>query len=208
MAELTLTLEDYKNAISETYQPTVTIEYCGLGLRIKKHLSVEEMMTFVSKVVTTCFASDTGEYMPEIKDFAIRSAILEHYTELELPNELSERYDFVYQSEIVSCVVQHVDASQFDAMIEAINEKVEHLAQSHIKALNKQMSEAVSAFSALEKKISDIFSGIDNKTISNLVSAISNGSFDERKLVQAFKKDMATERHVKDNVVQMPVKDQ
>lgn len=200
MSEKRISIEDFKKAVAEDFEPAVDVDWRGLTLHIKKCLSLEEMMTFVSDVVSSCFAADTNEYLPEVKDFSTRCCILENYAGFVLPKSLSEKYEMVYNSDIVSFVVQYVEHMQFNAMLAAIDHKIEHQAQSNIEALNKQMNEVVAGLSALEKNLSGIFGGVDNETITKIAGAIADGSFDESKLVKAFTADISSDN----KVVQMP----
>lgn len=200
MSENKISIEEFKKVVAEDFEPVVDVDWRGLTLHIKKCLSLEEMMTFVSDVVSSCFAENTNEYLPEIKDFSTRCCILENYAGFILPKSLSEKYEMVYNSDIVSFVVQYVEHMQFNAMLAAIDHKIEHQAQNNIEALNKQMNEVVAGLSALEKNLSSIFGGVDNETITKIAGAIADGSFDESKLVKAFTENADSDG----KVVQMP----
>lgn len=200
MSENRISIEEFKNAIANDFTPEVDVDWRGITLHIKKCLSLETMMTFVSDVVSSCFAANTNEYLPEIKDFSTRCCILENYAGFILPKSLDEKYEMVYSSDIVSFVVQYVEHGQFNAMLAAIDRKIEHQAQSNIEALNKQMNEVIAGFDALERNLSSIFGGVDNETITKIAGAIANGNFDENKLVKAFSEEMNTDG----KVVQMP----
>lgn len=196
MSEKNFSIEDFKKAVAENFEPAVDVDWRGFSLHIKKCLSLEEMMTFVNNVVSSCFAADTNEYLPEIKDFSTRCCILENYAGFILPKSINEKYDLVYSSDIVSFVVQHVEHTQFNSMLAAIDHKIEHQAKSNIEALNKQMNEVVAGLSALEKNLSGIFGDIDDETISKIAGAIANGNFDESKLVKAFTENVGSDRRV------------
>lgn len=200
MSENRISIEELKKAVAENFEPVVNVDWRGLTLHIKKCLSLEEMMTFVSDVVSSCFAADTNEYLPEIKDFSTRCCIMENYAGFILPKAIDEKYKIVYSSDIVSFVVQYVEHGQFNAMLAAIDRKIEHQAQSNIEALNKQMNEVIAGFDTLEKNMSNIFGGVDNETITKIAGAIANGSFDENKLVRAFTEDTSSDS----KVAQMP----
>lgn len=200
MSENKISIEEFKKVVVEDFEPVVDVDWRGLTLHIKKCLSLEEMMTFVSDVVSSCFAENTNEYLPEIKDFSTRCCILENYAGFILPKSLGEKYEMVYNSDIVSFVVQYVEHMQFNAMLAAIDHKIEHQAQNNIEALNKQMNEVVAGLSALEKNLSSIFGGVDNETITKIAGAIADGSFDESKLVKAFTENADSDG----KVVQMP----
>ena len=204
MSENKITIDEIKNAIANDFSPEVEVDWRGITLCIKKCLSLETMMTFVSDVVASCFAADTNEYLPEIKDFSTRCCILENYANITLPKNLSDKYELVYSSDIVSFVVQYVEHGQFNSMLAAIDRKIEHQAQNNIEALNKQMNEVVTGLSALEQNLSGIFNGVDNDTIAKIAGAIADGNFDENKLVKAFSEEMNRDS----KVVQMPKKEE
>lgn len=204
MSKSAVSIEDIENTIESECKPVTGIDWRGLTIPIKSHLSVSDMMEFTSGVVQSCFAVSTGEYIPEVKDFAIRCAVLAYYVGVELPEDLESKCDLVYGSDIVDCVIRSINATQYYSMCTAIDKKIDNIAQSNIEALNKQMGEVVAGFEALEEKLSGVFGSIDNDTVSKVAGAIANGSFDENKLVAAFQNNM---KH-KDNVVPMPTEDE
>lgn len=181
-----LSFDEIKKVIPADDENYATADWKGIKFRIKTILSLEEMMGFVHGVVTSCFAEDTGEYLPEIKEFAIRCSVLEDYGNIELPDDLNEKYALVYGTGIVDCIASSVDSTQLEDILNAIDEKVEHIAQSNIEALNKKMAEVVAKFESLEANISNVFSAVDADTVTKVASAVASGTFDEKKLVQAF----------------------
>lgn len=195
-----LSFDEIKNVIPANDENYATVDWKGIKFRIKTILSLEEMMGFVHGVVTSCFAEDTGEYLPEIKEFAVRCAVLEDYGNIELPDDLNEKYALVCGTDIVDCIAGSVDSTQLEDILNAIDEKVEHIAQSNIEALNKKMAEVVAKFESLEANISKVFSAVDADTVTKVASAVASGAFDEKKLVQAFSHQASAQK----NVVPMP----
>ena len=187
MSENKINIDEFKAAINAISTPDAVVEWHGIEMTIKRLLSLEEMLTFVNDVVSSCFEEKTGEYIPEIKDFAIRCSIMESYAGFVLPSDLSEKYSMIYNSDIVSFIVMHIDKNQFESILSSIDDKIEHLAQNNIEAINKQMNELIAGFSTIEQNLSNIFGNVDSDTISKIAGAIVDGSFDEKKLVDAFK---------------------
>lgn len=186
--------DKYDETIANNSESVTEVKWQGITLIVKKRLSLDEMMTFVSDVVLSCFATDTNEYLPEIKDFSIRCSILESYAGFVLPESLSDKYETVYSSDIVSTIIHCVDQGQFNAMLEAIDNKIDYKSQSNIEALNKRMNEVIDGLSTLEHNLSSIFSDIDSDTISKLASAIIDGNFDKNRLVKAFSEEKNAEK--------------
>lgn len=182
-----ITIEDYRKMTEKEFEQTIDAKWNNMALHIKHTLNLKEMMSFVQYVTGSCFSEDTNEYLPEIRDFATRCCIIENYSDLVLPESTDEKYEIVYNSDIVAFIVQKIDQPQFKEMLAAIDVKIKHMAQNSIEALNKQMSEVFSGLSILEKVASDMFNGIDTDTISKIAKTISDGGFSEKKLIEAFK---------------------
>lgn len=187
MSGLKVDINAFKAAVEANTSQEVTTEWHGIEMVIKRCLSLEEMMTFVNDVVSSCFEEKTGEYIPEIKDFAIRCSIMESYAGFVLPKDVSEKYSLIYSSDIIPFIVQNVEQNQFNSILSSIDEKIKHCAQNNIEAINKQMNELIAGFSTIEQNLSNLFGGVDNETISKIAGAIAGGSFDEKRLVEAFK---------------------
>lgn len=191
-----LSFDEIKKVIPANDENYATVDWKGTKFCVKTILSLEEMMGFVHGVVTSCFAEDTGEYLPEVKEFAIRCSVLEDYGNIKLPDDLNEKYALVYRTGIVDCIAGSVDSTQLEDILNAIDEKVEHIAQSNIEALNKKMAEVVAKFESLEANISKVFSAVDADTVTKVASAVASGTFDEKKLVQAFSHQASAPKNV------------
>jgi len=194
-----ITANELRDAIMGDYHPTTEFSWRGLTIEVKHHLSLAETVGFAGGVADTCFVADTGEYIPEVKDFAIRCAILEYYADIELPEDLEEKCNLVYGSDLIACILQYVDNAQWDALCMAIDDKIDNMASANVGALNRQMSSIASDFERLGKKMEEAFSGVDSSTISKIAGAVVNGGIDENKLVAAFRRDLEQ----KSNIIQM-----
>lgn len=176
----------FDKVIKNASTPTKTIEWNGIEVVIKETLSFKEMMTFVDSATKSCFDIDSGTYLPEVKDFAIKSCVLEMYTNLPILENSECMYDFIYCSNIIPTVLQQINRQQLDEILQAVNDKIDNLAQSNIEMINKQMNELYTHFNRLQNQLSKAFSGVGSNDITKLVSAISNGKLDESKLVQEY----------------------
>ena len=60
-----------ENTVTEILNGTDNVE-----IHIAKTLTLHEMLLFVQEVVEACIDGETGEYLPEAYDFAIRAGVL------------------------------------------------------------------------------------------------------------------------------------
>ena len=172
--------------IMKRYQTTETVEWNGLQVVIKKNLSLEEMMTFANSVVKSCFDQASGAYMPEVKDFAIRANVLDMYTNFTLPKDLGKQYDMVVQSGAVEMVLNYINYVQFNELVKAIDSKLQNTADANIQAFITKLDNVTTAFSDMQSKMEQMFSGVDTEDIGKLVGAIANGDNTEEGIVKSY----------------------
>ena len=108
------------------------------------------------------------------------------YANFALPANVERKYDLIYCTNAVKTVVANINVTQFEEIINSINAKVNNIAQANVEAVNRQMNELYAAFNNLQEQMSGIFDGIGTEEVSKLIGAISEGKFDETKLIQAY----------------------
>ena len=164
----------------------MNVEWSGLSLVIERHLNLAEMAKFGDVCVRACFNPDDASYSPEVKDLAIRSCIVALYTNVTLPKNIAKQYELIYHSMILDTISVNVDQIQLNAIIRAIDDKVEHLAAANIEMVNKQMNDLYGALDGVQKQMSEMFNGVDADDIKNIMGALTDGGLDEEKLVKAY----------------------
>lgn len=185
MSEIKVSVDEFKKAVGNGFNEATDVKWRGLSIYVNKYLSLKQMLEFADSVTEGCFASDTGAYLPEVKDFAIRCAVLEYYGNFTLPSDVEDRYALAYGSDAFMIVLEHVDKYQYGELIMAIDKKIDNKAQSNIETITKQMNEIVYGLNDIEKNVSEAFRGVDGNAVSKIAEAIVDGKFDENKLVSA-----------------------
>lgn len=175
-----------ERVVKEQYPEPVTQGWHGNEVTIKPMLGLNEMMEFVDGVVKTCFIGDEQKYTPEVRDFAIRCSVLEMYANFTLPENVEHKYEFVYGCDAVEFVLGHIDHEQFEMILDAIDEKIEHIASAQAEAVMQKANELFAELEQLEKNLANVFEGIDEKDMAGIVKALQSGTLDEEKLVNAY----------------------
>lgn len=189
-----ISINAWEQVMKDTYTHSSTVDWNGVEITIINTLPMKEMLTFVDNVVKSCFTQDTLTYIPEVKDFAIKSNLVEMYTNVSLPSNLATRYDLIYRTDLVETILKSINIAQYSEMFAAIEDKIANIAQANIEATHRQMNELYAAFDNMQKQIAEMFAGIGADDMTKLVSALANSALDERKLVDAY-----TEHQAKDN---------
>lgn len=169
-----------------TYVPTETIKWHDIEVTITKTLPLKDVIGMVNDIVDSCFALEDGDFLPEIRDFAIKSAVLEKYANFTMPSNTSAQYDLIYRTDAFAAVYAHINIEQFNEICLAVDRKLQYKADANIEAINRQMQTLFDAFEEIEKNLSSLFTGMDNESMAKLVDAISNGQLDEEKLMKSY----------------------
>lgn len=193
-----ISVNAFERAMSNNYTPTETLMWNDIEITIKKTLSLKEMLTFVDRVVKSCFANDSNSYMPEVEDFMRRVCVLEKYANFTMPSNLENQYALVYQTDAFDRVLEHINYEQYDEICFAITDKIRNLAQANIEALHTQINKLYNAFDGLQTQFADLFGNISSEDIRSVTNAIVKGGVDEEKLVEAYKKAYASESNTLD----------
>lgn len=187
-----ISVNAFEKAVVDTYVPFESFEWNGIDVLVKKTLSLKEMLEFVDGVTKSCFNEDTNAYRPEAKEFAIKIFVLEKYANFTMPKNIKSKYDLIYQSDIVSCVLKHVNIEQYNEIVSAINQKVNNIAQANIEAVNKQMNELCNSFDNLRSSLEATFSEINADELKNAIGYISGGQIvNDDKILELYSKTIS-----------------
>ena len=198
-----ITVSEFEKAVRGAQTRFFDVEWNGLMLHIRHQVNLEYMIRYVDYVVAACFDANTGEYLPEAKDFAIRSGAVEFFTNITLPDDVNRKYNLMYGTDIINVVMSYVDAGQMNSLLIAIDKKLDYLANANIERVRKQLNDVTQSFAELSNTMEQAFSGITGEEISKIASAVAGGAFDEAKLVQLFaeQKLMSGNEQSSDNVI-------
>ena len=188
-----VSVNSLEKAVSEhATNDLVEKEWGGISFVVKPLLSFKEMLTFVDGVVKSCFTPTDGTYIPEIKDFAIRCSIIEIYANLSMPSNVEKRYSIACGcDDLIDTIMSCVNKRQFHAMIEAIDEKIEHTAEANISDITSRINDVYTSFAAIENQFADIFGNVNKDDIGKMVSSLTNGGFSENAIVKAIYEEKA-----------------
>lgn len=180
---------EIKDAVEKERDDITVVEFGGVEIEVKNTVDVFRFAAMVDFAVSVCFDGETGEFLPEFKDYGIRSMILTGYTNIEMPESMSEQYELLYGSTLFDTVLGGIDCDQVDSFYNSVNTKLKHRASIDINGAQKKLDDMVDSIEKFEDSVGDLFGGIDADDIKGLVDAFLNGAFDENKLIEAVVKN-------------------
>lgn len=175
------------------FQNENTIQWYETEVRVKHTLTLAEMLSFVDDVVGSCFHDQMG-YMPEVKDFAIKSNILTRYANFSMPDNLEHRYQMVYGTDAVDAVCSAIDTVQLQEIVNSINSKIRFLCDSKANLIQERINSVLETMEEMRDNTKDIFGGLSQDDLKALMGAITEHGLSEQKIVEAYMEQKRAER--------------
>ena len=182
VASIEKVMKEHFTGVSKTF------DWYGVEVEYKENISMEHMVTFVDEVVNSCFDKN-GDYVPEFKDFLIRTFVVQLYSNVRMPQDIKKQYDILFCSDLFDVLVQHIDSEQYLSMLSAIDAKLKYRSSADVIATKQTLNELIAQFQNYGEQLAQV----DIEDIRNIAGAINTIDFDEGKLVDAVLNQKTTE---------------
>ena len=160
-----------------------TIDICGKEVQVKSGLGLTETIGFVDSVATTVLDHETGEYRPELFDFALDAMVLMYFTNIALPADAGEQFDLVCNTNLCFEVKRNIDTEQLDRLYASADRKIFHLLRCAENTLATKMTDLLASFEQLRECTRDVFSNVGGASLKSMVDRLSG--IDEAALAKA-----------------------
>jgi len=159
------------------------IDICGKEVLVKSGLGLTETIGFVDSVASTVVDEETGDYHPELFDFAFGAMLLMYYTNIALPEDSGVQFELVCHTDLCFEVRKHLDIEQLDSLRAAAELKVAHLLRCAENTFASKMTELLASFAQLREMTQDVFSNIGGADLKAMVDNLA--CMDEAALAHA-----------------------
>lgn len=157
-----------------------------IEVTVRRVLPLYDVMQFVADVVSTCVDTETGEYIPEVQAFAVRSAVLTMYANFTLPKDPQKQYDLIYNTTAFQQVLDVIDRVQYDEILYSINERIKHEVAMLESSMARQVAELTDNMNRFIKNSEELFGSVGGDDVGALVKNLSKiGKVNEEELVKA-----------------------
>ena len=180
-----ISINAFESVVKENFENTVTKEWFGIPVTIIKTISFEEVVNFVAEVADNCFLSD-GRYIPEAMQALIDCGIVRHYTNINLPANLSSAYDLVMRSGIIDFIMPEINSNQYNDIIIAIRDKIEYACDTNVTEFRNSLSDMMVSMIDLQDRTRELFGKISPDEIQTLLAAFGDDKDVENKVVDAY----------------------
>lgn len=149
------------------------VEWNGIKIYIKKTLSLKEQLQFVSFVTEASF-DENGEYRPEMRSFAMFTQVIDQYTNIPIGDDVENLYRFIYETDIIDIIYDHINISQYEDIRLAILDKINNISSANVEAVNFQVKAALQSLSEELEHLPTLFENISKEDLEKLFGAIQH----------------------------------
>lgn len=161
----------YKNAEQD-------VELCdGVIVKVKRTIPLDDAIHLAEYIAGSVVDGDSGEYTPEIFEFAKRTGVIMYYTNIKLPENVDDQYMFVFDTDVYYYVGDVINDIQLESIVEAAQEKIDFILDVISSTAIMKVSELVDAVGNMIHDAGETFSGLSEEDIKKFVQNV--GSLDK-----------------------------
>ena len=147
----------------------IAVDIRSKEVLVKPCLGLTETIAFVDSVATTVLDPETGEYRPELLDFAFDAMLLMYFTNIALPDDAEEQFELVSHTDLCFQVKKNIDTEQLDMLYAAVDTKIHHLLRCTENTLAAKMANLLDSFEQLQDMSRDVFSSVGGADLKAMV---------------------------------------
>ena len=182
-----ISINAFESVVKENFENTVTKEWFGIPVTITKTISFEEVVNFVAEVADNCFLSD-GRYIPEAMQGLIDCGVVRHYTNINLPANLSSAYELVMRSGIIDFIMPEINSNQYNDIIIAIRDKIEYVCDSNTAEFKHAMEKMTISMNEIQEATKDLFGKVSPDDIQKIIGLYGDDHTIEERVVDEYLK--------------------
>ncbi len=180
-----ITIENMAEVISDRFPNEQHISYYGNDLVVLRVIPFYAVKALVTSISDACFDKDTGEYIPENRDFATRLCIVGAYTNVDVPEDTESQYAMLYGSDLIDHVYAAISNDQLDTIIRSVTERCKDRSDARAAAMEREFNSFMDSANQFLNSIAGLFDGVSQDDLKKMISAIGEGGIDEEKIVKA-----------------------
>ena len=178
--------EDIKNDLTfDVYGKTEKITVCGHEITVARSLTYNELLYFVEYVANSCFTDD-GIYVPQVFTTMFRSAVINSFTDIEVPVEMDAKFSFVNYTSVYDEVAAVVGKDLIGYLSDIVDEKIDYLIKQNTESIKADLQKTAGMLQGVAQTVQDMAKGFDADTISGLMTALDKNTADRNQLIAAY----------------------
>lgn len=157
--------------------------------QVVRSIGLDKFASAVESAATSCFNED-GEYVPWMEDVALGHAVLSAYTNIELPDDLHELFDFIINTDVLDRVVTIIDSDQFERLVTAIRRKIHNTLKERYSAREQELDMALATLTSVSQslqELGDILDAVTGGDTKAMIDVLKQGAYESASHIEPIK---------------------
>lgn len=205
--EQKITFETIRNTLDERIADTNSFDFYGMEITVKRMIPFDAYCAAIEHIIDCCYDSESGEYLPELRELSTRMVITAYYTNLELPEDMNDLERMMFCEELIGQIYDLINPVQLRELHHAVSKRCEIRNEANRRYFDSELQKVTDGIDAMASGIRSFFDGISDKDMKKLAKALTSGRIDEEKLVAAVIKAQNEEREDAEKVIPFPAEE-
>jgi len=207
MDEKKIPFETIRNILDERIAEVDSFDFYGTEITVKRMIPFDAYCTAIDRIIDSCYDSESGEYLPELRELSTRMVIMAYYTNLELPEDMNELERMMFCGELMAHIYDLINPVQLRELHQALSKRCEIRNEANRRYFDSELYKVIDGVNAMSSEIRSFFGGISDKEMKRLAKALTSGKINEEKLVDAVIKAQNTKREDEEKVIPFPAEE-
>jgi len=207
MDEKKIPFETIRNILDERIAEVDSFDFYGTEITVKRMIPFDAYCTAIDRIIDSCYDSESGEYLPELRELSTRMVIMAYYTNLELPEDMNELERMMFCGELMAHIYDLINPVQLRELHQAVSKRCEIRNEANRRYFDSELYKVIDGVNAMSSEIRSFFGGISDKEMKRLAKALTSGKINEEKLVDAVIKAQNTKREDEEKVIPFPAEE-
>lgn len=147
----------------------------GMAAKVKTSLTVSEMSSMISDIVSTLIDMQTGEYNPEYAELVKMILQLKHYAGVSIgKTDLSYAYRVLRETDLYQQLMAHVDAQQLSDAMNAVDERVKFMKDMILAAAGHKAVEMLTQLEQLMGAVETVSTDMNADKLQQLLNSLGD----------------------------------
>ena len=180
-----ISINAFEKVVKENFENVAIVDWHGLQITITRTISLQDVMSLVAEVTDNCFLSN-GQYVPEVMNALLDCGVIERYTNINLPSNLSSRYELIMRSGILDVIMPYINANQYNDIVVAVRDKLDYACDTKTAEFENAVNKMAETMNQIQENAKGLFENVSADDIKTLVGAFSDERAIEERIVDEY----------------------
>lgn len=121
---------------------------------VRPRIDMEKFGSACMTIAESCF--NGGKYSAWVREYATRRAIIDAYTDINMPEDTKLAFDLIMGTNVYENVVLAINEDQYSMLITAVDEQIDALIEQYNSSREQELDEALTMLRIVAQKYNEL----------------------------------------------------